>query len=230
MNLLKSSLTKKLLGGLATVVISGLTIFSTGAAVIKVASSVDHVSARVPEVKAAETVEANADQESPKAEVESGQNSVSTIPTRPAATPTPKTTPSILAARTTLQTTISPTPTPKPNTTSLGCIITLFGKQYDVSPLQTTHTGGNIFNCGTDMTAVYQGQHGTDVTRMQPYLVSTGNPGNPIPTPTPGNTNTGGTSVSPTTDRENEKDDTEKESDREGIKKAVETAVHESED
>lgn len=52
------------------------------------------------------------------------------------------------------------------------CIVTLFSKKFDVTPLQTSHSGGNIFNCGTDMTAVYQSQHGNDLSRMQPYLVS----------------------------------------------------------
>ena len=60
------------------------------------------------------------------------------------------------------------------------CLVTIFGQQYDVAPLQTGHTGGNIFTCGTDMTSVYQGMHGTDVSRISAYLVST-----PTPTPTP---------------------------------------------
>ncbi len=68
---------------------------------------------------------------------------------------------------------------------SNACIITLFGKQYDVAPLRNTHPGGNIFTCGTDMTTVYQGQHGNDVSRMQPYLVTTNN--------TTGTSGTGGT-------------------------------------
>jgi hypothetical protein len=73
--------------------------------------------------------------------------------------------------------TLTPHPTIAPSSTntnqnSNACIITLFGKQYDVNTLRTTHTGGNIFTCNSDMTAIYQKQHGNDVTRMQPYLVS----------------------------------------------------------
>ncbi len=67
------------------------------------------------------------------------------------------------------------------------CIITLFGVQYDVAPLQTpgVHPGGNIFVCGTDMTALYTLQHGTDVTRMIPFLLPTPSPTlTPSPTPT----------------------------------------------
>jgi hypothetical protein len=52
------------------------------------------------------------------------------------------------------------------------CIIMLFGKQYDVAPLRSTHPGGDVFTCNTDMSMVYQKQHGTDVSRMQPYLIT----------------------------------------------------------
>jgi hypothetical protein len=79
------------------------------------------------------------------------------------------------------------------------CIITLFGVQYDVAPLQPTgaHPGGNIFVCGTDMTTVYQGMHGTDVSRMVPYLYT---PATPTPTvvPTVIPTTTPSPSVAPT--------------------------------
>lgn len=56
--------------------------------------------------------------------------------------------------------------------TETGCIITLFGLQYDVTSLQSSHSGGDIFVCGTDMSAKYQSAHGTNVNRMQPYLVT----------------------------------------------------------
>jgi len=67
--------------------------------------------------------------------------------------------------------------------TTGNCIVTLFGQQYDVTSLQTNHTGGNIFVCGTDMTAAYQAQHGTNVSRMAPYLIAAPTP-SPTPTPT----------------------------------------------
>ena len=51
------------------------------------------------------------------------------------------------------------------------CIITLSGKQYDVTTLQTSHSGGNVFVCGTDQSALFQGKHGTDLARMAKYLV-----------------------------------------------------------
>lgn len=64
------------------------------------------------------------------------------------------------------------------------CIITVFGVQYDVTPLQTSHTGGNVFVCGTDMTTLYQAQHGINVDRLIPYLITTPTP-SPIPSVTP---------------------------------------------
>ncbi len=75
-----------------------------------------------------------------------------------------------------------------------GCIITLFGKQYDVTSLQNAHTGGSLFACGTDMTATYQAMHGTDVSRMVSYLVP--DPTS-VPTNTPAPTNTPSPTVTP---------------------------------
>jgi len=101
-----------------------------------------------------------------------------------------------------LGSTVHATITPSPASTVTGassvqCAITLFGKQYNVDSLRNTHSGGDVFNCGTDMTAIYQAQHGTDVTRMQPYLITAGgttgstNTSNG-PTPTPSSNTTGG--------------------------------------
>jgi hypothetical protein len=64
------------------------------------------------------------------------------------------------------------------------CIVTIFGVQYDVEPLKTNHTGGDVFICNTDMTAVYQGMHGTNVSRMASFLVTTPAP-SPSTTPSP---------------------------------------------
>lgn len=68
-------------------------------------------------------------------------------------------------------------PTSNPVTNSNSCIVTIFGKQYDVTTLKSTHSGGDVFTCGTDMTAIYQGRHGTGVNLIAPYLVVTGGGG-----------------------------------------------------
>lgn len=52
------------------------------------------------------------------------------------------------------------------------CIITVLGKQYDVQPLRGRHPGGDVFECGTDMTSTFQGQHGGDIGRLEPYKVN----------------------------------------------------------
>ena len=52
------------------------------------------------------------------------------------------------------------------------CIVTISGTQYDVTRLRTTHSGGDVFKCGTDMTSAYQGKHGTNMSRMQAYLIN----------------------------------------------------------
>lgn len=59
-------------------------------------------------------------------------------------------------------------------TTDNRCVVTLFGQQYDVTTLRGSHPGGDIFVCSTDMSATYQKAHGTDLSRMQKYLI-TGN-------------------------------------------------------
>lgn len=51
------------------------------------------------------------------------------------------------------------------------CVVTIFNKKYDVTSLQSSHPGGNIFVCGTDMTTTYQGMHGNDLGRMTPYAI-----------------------------------------------------------
>jgi len=52
------------------------------------------------------------------------------------------------------------------------CIVTLAGNKYDVTTLRSSHSGGDVFKCGTDMTALYKSQHGTNLSRMQRYLVT----------------------------------------------------------
>ena len=64
------------------------------------------------------------------------------------------------------------------------CIVTIFGVQYDVAPLKTGHSGGDVFICNTDMSAVYQGMHGTNVSRMVGFKVSAPAPST-SPTPSP---------------------------------------------
>lgn len=83
------------------------------------------------------------------------------------------------------------------------CIITISGVQYDVGPLTVpgAHAGGNIFVCGTDMTALFMSMptHAADIARMTPYLyvAPTVTPTtSPSPTVTP--TVTPVPSVSPT--------------------------------
>lgn len=52
------------------------------------------------------------------------------------------------------------------------CIIAINGVQYNVTEFRNIHSGGNIFTCGTDMTATFFGQH-NDATlqRMQQYKI-----------------------------------------------------------
>jgi hypothetical protein len=58
-----------------------------------------------------------------------------------------------------------------PKSTEDRCIVTVFSKKYDVTELRGTHPGGDIYQCGVDMSAMYGGQHGSNVERLEPYLV-----------------------------------------------------------
>lgn len=68
------------------------------------------------------------------------------------------------------------------------CLVTLFGKQYDVASLRGTHGGGDIFNCGADMSTIYQNKHGSSLSRMTAYLYDPNNP-NGVITGAPSNKN-----------------------------------------
>jgi predicted heme/steroid binding protein len=55
--------------------------------------------------------------------------------------------------------------------TSATCIITIDGQKYDVESLRSTHTGGDIFQCGTDMSAAFHRKHDDNLQMIQKYLV-----------------------------------------------------------
>lgn len=52
------------------------------------------------------------------------------------------------------------------------CLITIDGKKYDISVFRNTHSGGDIFKCGQDMTSVFNQQHPDSyLSNLQIYLV-----------------------------------------------------------
>ena len=64
----------------------------------------------------------------------------------------------------------APTPVPAPQIAQ--CIITIDGSSYDVTNFRTSHSGGNIFNCGTDMSSTFWSRHGASIlSRMQQYKI-----------------------------------------------------------
>jgi len=54
------------------------------------------------------------------------------------------------------------TPTPKPQ----GCLVQIDGVKYEITSLLRSHSGGNIFTCGTDMSAIFWGRHNQKILRM----------------------------------------------------------------
>lgn len=144
-------------------------------------------------------------------------------------------------AKSSIITTSTKTPTTSNISTIGKCIITLSGSQYDVTPLQTSHSGGNIFTCGTDMTSVYIAQHGNNFSRMQGYLITSSSPSqsNGSTSTASGNSSSGSSSSlsgreiedkdEDSSVRESETDKKEEEKQRESEKHALEQQ-NESED
>jgi len=63
------------------------------------------------------------------------------------------------------------TPAPAP-TTDTRCIITVDGSRYDVTQYRNIHSGGDIFKCGTDMSATFHSQHSAKfLDRMSQYKI-----------------------------------------------------------
>jgi hypothetical protein len=184
MSLVPSFLTPKVMQVLAILTLGGFTLGSGVMGTTRLAESL-----QTPLPPAHQLTQANLP-------TPTDSNLAPTSPLRPTQTPLPKlkpTNPKIILPPSTTLTTLSTSVTFNNNSR---CLITLFGQQYDVTSLRSTHSGGDVFACGTDMSAVYQGQHGTSLARMAPYLVTSfalpqpnGAGGLPTPPPVFQNTN-----------------------------------------
>ena len=181
-NLIKSGL----------ILITLSTVLTSTLGVVKVAKSFStNGEKQTPQVKAEEVEGTSTEGDNFNTEIQNSNNP-SNEPTKDTATNPP-----VKTAKAPIGNSTNPTPpasvslaavnpTVSGTTNANACIITLFNKQYDVSSLINTHPGGNVFACGADNTSIYQKAHGTDVSRMQQYLVVQGVPGNPGNTTTPG--------------------------------------------
>jgi cytochrome b involved in lipid metabolism len=145
--------------------ITGLTIATSTVGASKVIGSITQRDQEPPEV---EVLDDLSTQEQAESVTKLSNETLSD--TKPAST---------LAPLKKLAANILPTNTPitsnslsQQNISTGGCLVTLFGKSYDVTPLKNTHPGGDVFVCGTDMSTSYQSAHGNDVSRMAPYLVN----------------------------------------------------------
>lgn len=59
-------------------------------------------------------------------------------------------------------------------TATTGCLITVSGNTYNVQSLRSTHPGGDVFVCDTDMTSMFNKAHGSNYSMLQPYLITSG--------------------------------------------------------
>lgn len=61
------------------------------------------------------------------------------------------------------------TPVPTPDNR---CIITIDGGRYDVTQFRFIHSGGNVFNCGADMSQTFWNRHGqSEFNILQRYRI-----------------------------------------------------------
>lgn len=66
----------------------------------------------------------------------------------------------------------NPTSPPPPPVAQNRCTITIDGVSYDVTDFRNTHSGGNIFTCGGDMSATFWSRHNAAIlSRMQQYKI-----------------------------------------------------------
>ena len=79
--------------------------------------------------------------------------------TSPTATKSPTTTTSAPTSTPTVAATPKPTvaATPTPTPAASGCIVTINGASYNITSLVKSHSGGNVFKCGTDMSSTFSG-------------------------------------------------------------------------
>lgn len=163
-----SYITKNLISVLGIAILTGTTLTTSALGVMKVANNFDKVKLEVPEVREAESNVPFTLSPTPKnsGTSQQGTNTIS----HPKGTTAVKA--SVTGGNVVIPTSVPSSNSTLSQTSTVGCTITLFGKQYDVTNLRNTHSGGNIFNCGTDMTGTYQARHGTDLSRMQQYLIS----------------------------------------------------------
>lgn len=131
----------------------------------------------------------------------------SPTPKPAAATPSPTVVPAATSVPKAAKPATTPTPTPGTSANAQTCIITVFGKTYDVQRLRSTHGGGDIFVCNSDMTTAYQNAHGSSTSKLTAYAV-TASGGQTGQT---GQTSGGSTSVSGSHDDDRDDDDDEEE-------------------
>lgn len=110
-------------------------------------------------------------------ETESLEDSIPVITSTPtpSLTVTATLTPTVATTKKpTASPTVSSTPKPTPTTDPLAgkCIIYISGTRYDVTDFRNIHSGGDIFQCGTDMTDIFRNQHPDSyLSRMDKYKI-----------------------------------------------------------
>ena len=51
------------------------------------------------------------------------------------------------------------------------CVVIIAGQRYDVTELRLTHTGGDVFECGEDLTELFQLNHPGEWELLDPFEI-----------------------------------------------------------
>jgi len=84
---------------------------------------------------------------------------------------TPRTNPKTQPVKNTNAPVNKPITNTPPTPSAPTCIITIDGQRYDVQPLRNTHSGGDVFQCNTDMSDIFHGQHGDNLRMIQKFQI-----------------------------------------------------------
>lgn len=68
--------------------------------------------------------------------------------------------------------TAPPAPVVAPPPQVAGCVVVIDGASYDVTNFRFSHSGGDIFSCGSDMSASFWNRHNASIlAKMQKYRI-----------------------------------------------------------
>lgn len=67
---------------------------------------------------------------------------------------------------------VAPITAPATSSTTNNCVITIDGTSYDITSFRSIHSGGDVFNCGSDVSSLFWSRHGSkQLSQLQKYRI-----------------------------------------------------------